>query len=110
MRGQKASKKSPMSKYLIAAVAIIIVAVAAMVVMLSLPKEPGENGSGEYIDTSYTANIEPTAVVTFLSNTNEICTENGKPVVRLFSTTTCPHCYWIKQTFDSAVTDYVNEG
>lgn len=30
-----------------------------------------------------------------------ICKEGGKPVVYLFSTTGCPHCRWIKDTFDS---------
>ena len=109
MRGKKAGK-SPMSKYLIAAIAVIVVAVVAIVVMLSLPQGNGGNGSGEYIDTSFTENIEPTAVVTFSSSNNEICTENGKPVISLYSTTWCPHCQWIRQTYDSAVTEYVNEG
>ncbi len=30
----------------------------------------------------------------------EIQKQDGKPVVYLFSTTTCPHCEWIKDTFD----------
>ena len=40
----------------------------------------------------------------------EICTEDGKPVVYLFSTTWCPHCQWIKDTFDEVVSKYVAEG
>ncbi|MEK7071950.1 MAG: thioredoxin family protein [Patescibacteria group bacterium] len=40
----------------------------------------------------------------------EICKENGKPVVYLFSTTWCPHCQWIKDTFDEVVSKYVAEG
>ncbi len=39
-----------------------------------------------------------------------ICTEDGKPIVRLFTTTGCPHCNWIKDTFDSTVKEYVDEG
>jgi thiol-disulfide isomerase/thioredoxin len=35
---------------------------------------------------------------------------DGKPVVRLFSTTWCPHCIWIKETFDSTMQQYVAEG
>jgi thiol-disulfide isomerase/thioredoxin len=40
----------------------------------------------------------------------EICTEDGKPVVYLFSTTWCPHCKWISSTFDSLVQGYVDAG
>jgi thiol-disulfide isomerase/thioredoxin len=40
----------------------------------------------------------------------EIMKENGKPVIMLFSTTWCPHCKWIKETFDSTVKKYVDAG
>jgi len=40
----------------------------------------------------------------------EICTEDGKPVVYLFTTTWCPHCTWIKDAFDSLVGEYVAAG
>ena len=40
----------------------------------------------------------------------EICMEDGKPVIYLFSTTTCPHCTWVGDTFDSVVNEYVNAG
>lgn len=40
----------------------------------------------------------------------EICKENGKPVVYLFSTTWCPHCQWIKDAFDEVVKKYVADG
>lgn len=39
-----------------------------------------------------------------------ICTENGKPVIRMFSTTWCPHCKWAKDPFAEAVDDYVKQG
>lgn len=38
---------------------------------------------------------------TFTEYESEICKEDGKPVVYLFSTTWCPHCQWIKETFDT---------
>jgi thiol-disulfide isomerase/thioredoxin len=40
----------------------------------------------------------------------EICTEDGKPVVYLFSTTWCPHCKWIRETFNSTVKEAVDAG
>lgn len=47
---------------------------------------------------------------TFDAINSEICTEDGKPVIRLFSTTWCPHCVWISDTFDTVVKRYVDEG
>lgn len=50
-------------------------------------------------------------VQTFFEKKNaQICREDGKPVVYLFSTEWCPHCQWIKNTFDETVQKYINEG
>jgi thiol-disulfide isomerase/thioredoxin len=56
--------------------------------------------------------IEPSSIQTFSSvpGSDGICTEDGKPVIRLFSTTWCPHCQWIGSTFDAVVKMYVDEG
>jgi thiol-disulfide isomerase/thioredoxin len=43
---------------------------------------------------------------TFTTTGDALCTENGKPIVMLFSTTWCPHCKWIKDTFDNTVKSY----
>lgn len=41
---------------------------------------------------------------TFKDTGDEVCsTDEGKPYVILFSTTWCPHCTWIKDTFDSLI-------
>ncbi len=49
--------------------------------------------------------------ITFSMSGDDICTDSsGKPYVILFSTTSCPHCQWIKDTFDSlANEDFANE-
>ncbi|MFA6065125.1 MAG: thioredoxin family protein [archaeon] len=44
----------------------------------------------------------------FLKVDGSICKIDGKPVVRMFSTTWCPHCEWIKPTFDSVAKEYVD--
>ena len=46
----------------------------------------------------------------FKDNGKEICTIEGKPVVRLYGTTTCPHCKWVGPTYDKVVEEYVAEG
>ncbi|MCJ7572227.1 MAG: thioredoxin family protein, partial [Candidatus Thermoplasmatota archaeon] len=75
-----------------------------------------KNETCEYSETMST---EPTVEIigdsaqnngkegTFNYNQEEIQYENGKPVIRLFSTSSCPHCEWIKETFDRVVKEYV---
>lgn len=47
----------------------------------------------------------------FSENTDkQICKEDGKPVIYLFSTTWCPHCQWIKETFNKVAKEYVSQG
>ena len=43
---------------------------------------------------------------TFKSTGDEICTQDGKPIIREFSTTWCPHCKWIKDTYAKVVKEY----
>ena len=61
----------------------------------------------------YTGKSEPeklaeqtSDISTFNIKEGEICMEDGKPIIRLFSTTRCPHCNWIKDTFDETVREY----
>ena len=65
-------------------------------------------------ETDTTAEEETTTelidITTFAATGDELCTENGKPLVQLFSTTTCPQCVWIKDTFDDVVTEYAEAG
>jgi len=56
-------------------------------------------------------NLEQTLVGTFTFDANHrVCAEDNKPVIRLFSTTWCPHCTWIKNTYDSVVLEYEKAG
>jgi thiol-disulfide isomerase/thioredoxin len=49
-------------------------------------------------------------ITTFRDTGADICLEDGKPVIRLFSTTRCPQCNWVKDTFDSVAKEYVDKG
>ncbi len=40
----------------------------------------------------------------------EVCSQDGKPIIRLFSTTWCPHCQWIGETFNKVAAEYVAAG
>ncbi|MEM0372232.1 MAG: hypothetical protein QXO69_00090 [archaeon] len=46
----------------------------------------------------------------FKATGDELCTENGKPVVAMYSTTTCPHCNWAKSVFDRVAKEYEANG
>jgi subtilisin-like proprotein convertase family protein/rhodanese-related sulfurtransferase len=47
---------------------------------------------------------------TFYVGSQGVEYEDGKPVIRLYSTTWCPHCIWIGDTFDEVVIEYVQAG
>jgi thiol-disulfide isomerase/thioredoxin len=64
-------------------------------------------------NSSNTSSAESTGTIqkgTFTETSKEICRQGGKPIIRLFSTTWCPHCQWIKDDFDSVVKEYVDKG
>ncbi|MFA4855053.1 MAG: protein disulfide isomerase family protein [archaeon] len=47
---------------------------------------------------------------TFTDSGYEVELQDGKPVIRLFSTTWCPHCIWVKPTFDRVAKEYADAG
>jgi len=47
--------------------------------------------------------------VSFIETDNEVCKQDDKPIIRLFATSWCPHCQWIKDTYIKVVNDYVNQ-
>jgi len=73
----------------------------------------GDESASPYYSDDGTLNpydIEPSEIKTFESIDGEICREDGKPVIRLFSTTWCSHCRWIANTFDAVAQMYMDEG
>lgn len=53
----------------------------------------------------------PPGVSTFkLKDGAQTCSIDGKPVIRLYSTTWCPHCKWVGPTFDAVAKEYVAQG
>jgi thiol-disulfide isomerase/thioredoxin len=67
---------------------------------------------GGYAATGYltAGGASQEGITTFTDTGQDICLEDGKPVVLLFSTTRCPHCIWVKPMFDSVVSEYVSQG
>lgn len=50
--------------------------------------------------------IEPS---TFQIEDNPVCKEDNKPIIRLFSTTWCPHCQWVKPAFEAVAQEYADQ-
>jgi len=70
----------------------------------------GGGGGGGGNDTIDPNTITPSSITTFSSVNGDNCSEDGKPVIRMFSTSTCPHCEWTAGAFDPVVEMYVEEG
>lgn len=46
----------------------------------------------------------------FADTGEPVCTESGKPIIRLFSLSTCPHCAWVKPTYERVAREYADAG
>ncbi|MEM2974672.1 MAG: thioredoxin family protein, partial [Candidatus Micrarchaeia archaeon] len=44
----------------------------------------------------------------FTDKGGKTCAVDGKPIIRMYSTTWCPHCRWIKNTFDRVMKEYMD--
>jgi len=68
-------------------------------------------------DAEITSDIEVTqedveiteAIETFTQTDDEICKEDNKPIIRLFSTTTNTQSKWISQTFNEIANEYSDD-
>ncbi|MFO7710422.1 MAG: peptidylprolyl isomerase [Candidatus Woesearchaeota archaeon] len=57
---------------------------------------PGSESSGSDIGT-------------FSRSGEEVCTENGKPIVRVYTSSTCPHCHWVNPAVDEVLNEYSDQ-
>ena len=70
-------------------------------------------------DQNNNQNTQPTPVLATgipgvtsfaVKDDKQICKEDGKPIVYLFSTTVCPHCQWVLPIFDKVAKEYISQG
>lgn len=93
----------------------ILIGIFAILFLLGCTS-PTTNPSGELTTKVATLSDKDLSTLkseirTFNELDVDICTtDEGKPIIRLFSTTWCPHCQWVKSTFDNTVQEYVNAG
>lgn len=48
-------------------------------------------------------------VVSFSETKDEICLDKGKPIIRLYTISTCKPCQWISESFEKVVKSYVED-
>ncbi len=83
-----------------------VITIAIIVIALLLISCTQDKITGSVtIDTTKQA-----AGSTFKDTGNEICAEDGKPIIRLFATSWCPHCLWVKPTFMKVASEYAADG
>jgi len=93
-------------------------AIGVMVCLILICLLTGCGGSGGgSADTDYqeeepfdVSQIDPSSIETFEFRDGDICSEDDKPVIRMFSASWCSHCQWVADAFDSVVEMYVEEG
>ncbi len=83
--------------------ALVFAAVLGVVFISGCIQQPAGPSGNE-------TNVLNQNITTFKAIEGPVETVDGKPVIRLFSTTWCPHCVWIKPTFDRVVSEYVSQG
>lgn len=70
--------------------------------------QQGEKGATT--TSTLTKPVGDTGIKSFRETNDDVCTVDGKPVIRLYSTTICPHCVWIRGTYDSVAKEYADAG
>ena len=86
----------------------IIVAIMLLTIILLVGCGKGEKVTGKVVIES---SFKPTSITTFKETGESICeNEEGLPIIRLFATSWCPHCQWVKETYNSVVKEYVEQG
>lgn len=97
---------------------VLIVTLAIFLVKSSTNRNINSVAGSEVSDNATISTVGPEtdsitnpAINTFeLKKNAEICREDGKPVVYLFTASWCPHCQWIKDTYNKVVQEYVQTG
>ena len=49
-------------------------------------------------------------IKTFLDSEEEVCYEDGKPVIRMYASSGCGYCRWNKPIFEKVAREYMDEG
>lgn len=76
--------------------------------------EKQRKGYEQYISSlrakaSIERSLPSSEFATFKETQDQVCSEEGRPIVRMFSLSTCSHCQWIDDTFNGLVSVYAGK-
>jgi hypothetical protein len=69
-----------------------------------------QEGTTDTVANAPASTLANPIIKTFADNGGRICTQDGKPVVRMFSNLGCVHCEWGGPIFDKVVREYSDRG
>lgn len=116
MKGDKKSlfnnfkDKQFLSGLLIGFVIVLVILGAVFLVINLKNNNHGSLGSdtGGILETESVTNPK---INTFeLKKNAKICKDDDQPIIYLFTASWCPHCQWIKDTFQSVMSEYIKAG
>ncbi|MAG22306.1 MAG: hypothetical protein CL943_03310 [Candidatus Diapherotrites archaeon] len=87
-----------------------VIAVIAIIAFIMQPTTPPVDTLGNSDITGIDEDAVVGEIRTFKDNGEAVKLEDGKPVIRLFSTTWCSHCKWVGSTYEKVVKEYVAAG
>jgi len=93
------------------AAVILIFSSYAITGFLTYQPDTDNTDSSDDVSGDIPINFDPNWVITsFTDQGNDVELIDGKPVIRMFSTTRCPHCVWAGPTYEKVVQEYVDAG
>ena len=75
---------------------------------LSEPEEPEQPQQPQ--ETLKADKPENTDIESFLDSGEDICYEDGKPIIRMYANSGCGFCKWNKPIYEKVVKEYVDQG
>lgn len=87
---------------------IAVIAVVAFVSTTGFFTVPA--GSDQVPNDPVSTPVQPSEITTFIDSGDKVELIDGKPVIRLFSTTWCSHCKWVGPMYERVAREYVDAG
>jgi thiol-disulfide isomerase/thioredoxin len=69
-----------------------LILITLALLLFGCTQNPSQNGRGN----------------SFKSIDNNICVQDGKPIIRFYSTSFCPHCQWVAPAYDEIAQKYID--
>jgi len=76
----------------------------------STTAQNGQTTSTSMAPASSTSTTLNPLIKTFTDNGRPICTQDGRPIIRMYGKMKCEHCVWVAPVFDKVMREYMANG